>query len=117
MNPDGTVMQMEGAMDGQGNLAPSLAPGMHMSAMMAADGTPLQPGEAGTPGEQAIVGGTPKTGKSSARRSHTRWTESETMRLVDGAPPQQAARSSCGGLCPAHGTAPQYLRHHHDPFM
>lgn len=85
LNPDGTPMQMEGGMDGQGNLAPTLVPGMHMSAMMSADGTPLPAGDGGTPGDQGIMGGTPKTGKSSARRSHTRWTEGETMRLIDGA--------------------------------
>ena len=85
------MQQAEGGMDGSGNLAPTLTPGMHMTpgihmtAMMAADGTPLPQGEGGlTPGDQSIVVGTPKTGKSSARRSHTRWTESETMRLIDG---------------------------------
>lgn len=84
--------QLEAGMDGSGNLAPTLTPGlhmtpgMHMTAMMAADGTQLPPGEAGaTPGDQGTAGGTPKTGKSSARRSHTRWTEGETMRLIDGA--------------------------------
>ena len=84
VNPDGAPVQMEGGADGSGNLAPTLQPGMHMG-LLAADGTPL-PGGEGTPGSQGM-GGTPKTGKSSQRRSHTRWTEAETMRLIAGALP------------------------------